>query len=152
MAGNNGGNGGMMIVVLLGGVCCLCLMCSGGLGLLYAFNQDFKNRVNKLFGIGGGAVSSMAGQWVCPDVDPGMAAYIVSDKGNQGVWCEHPDSKTSTDPNIKNFFLASKLPSEAKAGKTYTRETLLTEDGANGEYGPSKPYGYKPTNARFTAP
>lgn len=140
----------MMIVVLLGGVCCLCLMCSGGVGLLYAFNDDFKNRINGWFNIGGGATSSAAGEWVCPDVDGDMKPYQLVKEGEYH-WCQHPDSKTSSEPNIKNNFMASKLPSEAKKGKTYTKDTLLTEDGSDGEYGPSLA-GFKPANLRFTAP
>lgn len=151
MAGNGNG-GGMMIVVLIGGVCCLCLLSSGGLGLLYAFNADFKYQVNKLFNINGGGKSSKAGQYVCPDVDSGVSPFGITEK-NGIWWCKHPDASTSSDQNIKNDFRASRLPSEARSGKKYTPETLLTEDGSDGVYGPNQGWGYKPTNnPQFTAP
>lgn len=153
MANGNGG-GGMMIVILIGGVCCLSVICLGGLGLMYALNQDFKDWVNGLFGGGGGGVSDKAGQWVCPDLpDTGMAPYNLTEAS--GVyWCEHPDSKTSTDPNIKNNFRASKLPPKAKKGKTYDKSTIESDDGG-GIYGPSPGgstrWGYVPSGLKFTA-
>lgn len=149
MAGSNSG-GGMMIVVLIGGVCCLSLLCSGGVGLFYAFNEDFKRTVNGWFGIGGN-ISSKAGELVCPDTDDGTEYQMVN---NNGVWwCEHPERLTrKSEPNIANNTRASKLPSKAIKGKTYDKETLSTQDGNDGEYGPNKGWGFKGNGLKYTAP
>lgn len=141
----------MMILILVGGVCCLCVLSSGGLGLMYAINEDFKNWLNGLFG-GGGKISDKAGTWVCPDVDTGSAAYDMVQEGT-AYWCKHPDSfdssKKATNPSdIQNHFRASQLPPKAIKGKKYDYDTIKTEDGG-GQYGPSLTKSYQPKNAYF---
>lgn len=114
----------MTMIILLGGACCLYVMVSGGMGLMYAMNKDFKAWVNGLFG--GGDVSEDADKWVCPN----NATYNQTTKDGV-VWCQAGAGVPHTR--------ASKLPKNAAKGSSWTRSSLVKEDGiygpANGGYG-----------------
>lgn len=130
------GNSSMMPVVLIGGVGCLCLVSSAAAGIAW-----YTGVFDGLFG----TASPKAGQWVCPDLPPGVTEpYNLVQDANSLWWCRHPNTAKSTVPTVVNYSRASQLPSKAKAGTKYDRNTLSTTDGSDGVYGPglTKSYGY----------